>query len=107
MLIFAGENLVMRINGKHGVHRGVLTNPCEGLHPRVRRLCKWQLEVWRSSIHLPLGEKHAGGERNKEQGPAIRACSQDVLSQQSAGDDEEKDVQEVQVAHRLERTQPL
>src|SRR6266567_3561832 len=61
----------------------------------------------RRRIHLALPIEHAPTQRQKKQEPAVNFPVEDVAADQSSNDQEEEQIKQVQIAHRLKGPQTL
>ena len=62
----------------------------------------------RAAIHeRPLRQKHAAIEHDQESSPAPGSILQNKFSQQSAGNECHENVDQLQIAHGLQRSEPL
>ena len=102
MLIFPGQRHGVRVQGKVGVERSVLTNPHKGLHPVILWGSIRPLEVRCRREKLPLRKRHPGAKRQKEQQPSPDMPFAYELREQPSRENKKQDVHQMQVAHGLQ-----
>src|ERR1035437_825076 len=107
VIILARQRHVVRIEREQAVDWSILPDPGEGLQPFVLRRDAGQLQMRGRRIHLALGIEHDCTQRNKKQDPAIDTAVEYIAAEEAAHDQEEQQVEQVQVAHRLKRPQAL
>ena len=107
MKVLTGALLVKGIESEITIHRCVLADPGKRLDPRILGNRAGELEVRGSRKCLSLHVEHKQPQRNKEQQPSENMCPQNMTADQAAGNQNENEVKQMQVAHRLQRLQPF
>src|ERR1035437_9902882 len=102
VLVLPGDAHVVRVEREDGILWRVLADPKESGGPGARSANARQLHVRTEGEGLCLHETHSQRERNEERGPAPDGGLQQVLSHQSAKQDEEDGVEQVESPHGLQ-----
>src|SRR5581483_949271 len=98
---------IFRIERKYGVGGSVLPYPDESLSPRISRRAPGPLDMHARRKKRPLRHEHSDRQGCKQRQPAPYMILQDVLAQVPADANEQKYVEKMKTAKRLDARQAL